>query len=156
MNINPERPYHAVFKGLTAADWRFGPIIKIGMKPGPAFRIVSSDRRVQMPESTGTGLDRHLADYDRGLEGIALCEMFSGKGSVILSGFEIIPRAGLDPVADRLLLNLVKYAADGDHEAHPFVETRIEWGNYATEKGTVSGPANGLVVNRIGLASDQS
>ena len=40
-----------------------------------------------------------------------MCEMFDGKGSVILSGFDLVNRAGLDPAADRLLANLVAYTA---------------------------------------------
>ena len=149
MNINPERPGHPVFQGIGRrrlalwSDYKNWDETKAGF---PNLYPVTAGFKCQNPqELPSTAI---LADYDRGLEGIALCEMFSGKGSVILSGFDIIPRAGLDPVADRLLLNLVRFAAAADgHDPHPFVENRIEWGNYATEKGTVSGPAYGLVVN---------
>ena len=41
-----------------------------------------------------------LADYDRGLEGIALCEMFIGKGSAIVCGFDLVSRLGQDPAAE--------------------------------------------------------
>jgi hypothetical protein len=74
--------------------------------------------------------------------------MFDGRGSVIISGFDIVHRAGLDPVADRLLANLLRYAASQkNHETHPLVDQSIEWGNYASERGIITGPLNGLVLN---------
>src|SRR5207237_1574130 len=89
-----------------------------------------------------------LAKYDRGLEGVGLCEMFEGAGSVIISGFDLAPRCGLDPAADRLLMNLVRYAASkAAHEIHPLIEKPIQWGNYASEQGLITGPLNGMVVN---------
>ena len=48
-----------------------------------------------------------IANYDRGLEAIALAEMFDGRGSVLMTGFELAARVGKDPVADRVLRNLV-------------------------------------------------
>ena len=52
-----------------------------------------------------------------------MCEMFDGTGSVILSGFDLVNRAGLDPAADRLLANLVAYTASKDgHPVHPLIE----------------------------------
>jgi hypothetical protein len=75
-------------------------------KPGfPQVYPVTAGFKLQRAESLArTAI---LADYDRGLEGVALCEMFDGAGSVILSGFDLVNRAGLDPAADRLLANLV-------------------------------------------------
>src|SRR5207237_10596061 len=82
-----------------------------------------------------------IANYDRGLQGIAACEMFDGKGSVILSAFDLVPRVGSDPVADRLLRNLVVHAASNDaHELHPRIDQPIVWGNYATERGVFTMP----------------
>src|SRR5262249_48297249 len=72
----------------------------------------------------------------------------AGKGSVILCGLDLISRCGLDPVADRFLVNLVRYAASTNcHQVHPLIEEAIEWGNYATEQGVITGPLNGLIVN---------
>ena len=76
-----------------------------------------------------------------------MCEMFDGRGSVLLSGFDIIRRAGLDPVADRFLANLLRYTASHkNHEVHPLIDQPIQWGNYASEHGIITGPLNGLVV----------
>src|SRR5262249_11551133 len=88
-----------------------------------------------------------LADYDRGLEGIALCEVFEGRGSIILSAFDFASHAGSDPVADRFLANLASYASSKDRELHPLVDKPIIWGDYATERGVITGPLNGLIYN---------
>jgi beta-galactosidase len=154
MNVNPERPDHPVFRGLDRrrlslwseySGWD-------ETKPGfPQVYPVTAGFRLTKPESLArTAI---LADYDRGLEGIALCEMFDGKGSVILSGFDLVNRASLDPAADRLLANLVAYAASKDgHSVHPLIESPIRWGDYPTERGLVCGSLNGLVVNAEWLA----
>jgi hypothetical protein len=88
-----------------------------------------------------------LIDYDRGLEGVALAEFFEGKGSVLFTGLDLIPRAGLDPVADQMLHNLAAYLVAETHETQPLIEKPIIWGDYATERGVITGPANGFVYN---------
>jgi hypothetical protein len=149
MNINPERPDHPVFDWLDRhrlalwsdyTNWE-------QTRPGfPKVYPVTAGFKLTQAES----LERTaiLADYDRGLEGVGLCEMFDGRGSVIVSGFDLVKRAGVDPVADRFLLNLVRYAASTkNHEPHALIDQPIEWGNYASERGVVAGSLNGLVVN---------
>ncbi len=74
--------------------------------------------------------------------------MFSGRGSVILSAFDLVNRIGVDPVADRFLQNLIAYSAStNEHEIHPLIDTPIQWGNYASERGLVTGPLSGLLIN---------
>jgi hypothetical protein len=74
--------------------------------------------------------------------------MFDGQGSILLSGFDLVHRVGLDPAADRLLANLVSYMSTNEgHETHPLIEQPIRWGNYPTERGVVCGSLNGLLVN---------
>ena len=149
MNINLERPDHDVFRGLNRHQFSLWSDYSNWnqTKPGfPQIYPVTSGFRLDDPgalEKTAI-----LADYDRGLEGIALCEMFDGKGSVILSGFDLVNRTALDPVADRLLVNLVAYAASkSPHEIHPLIEKPIRWGDYPTERGVAPGSLNGLLVN---------
>lgn len=149
MNVNSEQPDHPVFQGIDRhrlalwsdyTDWD-------QTKPGfPLLYPVTAGFKLAKPESLAqTAI---LADYDRGLEGIALCEIFSGRGSVILSAFDLVSRAGLDPVADRLLANLVRYAASTNaHEIHPLIDSPIHWGDYNSERGLITGPANGLILN---------
>lgn len=149
MNVNPERPDHPVFKNLDRRRLRLWSDYTgwDQTKPGfPKVYPVGSGFKLVKPEA----LERTaiLADYDRGLEGIALCEMFDGAGSVILSGFDLVNRAGLDPAADRLLANLVSYAAaHSGHEIHPLVEAPIRWGEFPSERGVVCGSLNGLLPN---------
>lgn len=149
MNINPARPDHPVFAGLHRDRLRLWSDYTGWDQTKPGFPSI-------YPVTTGFKLDEAealahtaiLADYDRGLEGIALCEMFAGKGSVILSGFDLVNRASLDPAAARLLANLVAYAATPDgHEIHPLVNAPIRWGDFPTERGTVCGSLNGLLPN---------
>jgi hypothetical protein len=154
MNVNPERPDHPAFRGLDRhrlslwSDYSGWDETKPGF---PQVYPVTAGFKLQKPEALArTAI---LADYDRGLEGIALCEMFDGGGSVILSGFDLVNRAGLDPAADRLLANLVAYRASKDnHSVHPLIEQPILWGNYPTERGVVCGSLNGLIVNAEWMA----
>jgi hypothetical protein len=120
MNINLERPDHPVFRGLDrhllglwsdTTGWN-------QTKPGfPDIYPVTAGFKLTKRDSLArTAI---LANYDRGLEGIALCEMFSGKGSVICCGFELVAHCGVDPAAARLLANLVRYAASKEvHHGH--------------------------------------
>lgn len=89
-----------------------------------------------------------LCNYGAGLEGVALAEQFNGKGSLLLSGFDLVRRTRVDPIADRLLLNLIAYnATDEGHEPHPLITHTIVWGDYETEKGILTGVNSGLMVN---------
>jgi len=149
MRINLERPEHPVFSWLNRHHFEIWSDYTSWEQTRPGFPQVypvTAGFKLTRPES----LERTaiLANYDRGLEGIALCEMFDGRGSVIFAGFDIIARAGLDPVADRFLANLLRYAASQkNHEVHPLIDQPIQWGNYASERGVITGPLNGLVVN---------
>ena len=154
MNVNPERPDHPVFRGLDRhrmalwSDYTGWDQTRPGF---PRVYPVTAGFKLVKPES----LERTaiLADYDRGLEGVAMCEQFDGKGSVILCGFDLAARAGLDPAADRLLANLLAYTAGNDnHAVHPLIEQPIQWGDYQTERGLVCGSLNGLIVNAEWLA----
>lgn len=149
MNVNLERPDHPAFAGLNRRRFRLWSD-HTGWdqaQPGfPKIYPVGSGFKLVKPEALEhTAI---LADYDRGLEGVALCEMFDGAGSVILSAFDLVNRACLDPVADRLLANLVAYAATtAGHEIHPLVESPIHWGDFPTERGVACGSLNGLLPN---------
>ena len=73
-----------------------------------------------------------------------------GKGSVLLSGFDLINHCGTDPVADKLLSNILHYmATDKKHEPYVAVTDSIVWGDYASERGIVNALCNGLMVNTV-------
>src|SRR5690606_29334336 len=66
---------------------------------------------------------------------------------VILCGLDIAKRVGLDPVATKMLLNLVLYSQSDQHELHPLITEPIIWGEYETEKGLVTDIYSGLLVS---------
>jgi beta-galactosidase len=149
MNINPERPNHAVFQGIDRHRLELWSDYTDWDQTRPGFpRLYPVTAGFKLAKSESLARTAILADYDRGLEGIALCEMFSGRGSVVLSAFDLVSRAGLDPIADRMLINLVRYSAlTNNHDIHPFIDSPIHWGDYTSERGVITGPANGLVLN---------
>jgi hypothetical protein len=149
MHVNPERPDHPVFTWLNRRHFDVWSDYTDWEQTRPGFpQVYPVTAGFKLKDADSLARVAVLADYDRGLEGIALCEMFDGRGSVIVSAFDIIQRAGLDPVADRFLANLVRYAASQkNHDVHPLIDQPIEWGNYASERGVINGPLNGLVVN---------
>lgn len=150
MNINLERPYHPVFKGLTPKQfrlWSDHTAYDESKKGFPAIYPVNHGY-----EFRESGLENIaiLANYSRALAGTALTELFMGKGSVMLSGFDLIDHCGVDPVADRLLCNMVDYmAVNKTHNPYVEVNDSIIWGDYASERGIVNAPFNGLMVNTV-------
>jgi len=91
-----------------------------------------------------------LGNYGVALEGITIAEIADGKGSLMLCGLDLVSRTGLDPVADRMLINLVNYMADGKkHELYPLITEPIVWGDYASEKGVLTGVNSGLMVHAV-------
>ena len=147
--INPERPQHAVFRGLTRDDlflmndytgWNAN-------RPGfPAVYPVTHG--YALTRTNELGRVAVLANYDHGLLGVALSEHFAGRGSTVVSGFDLVPRIGNDPVADQLLRNLVRYVqTDTTHAAYPVIADRIVWGDYASERGLVTGVHSGLLLH---------
>jgi beta-galactosidase len=150
MWINLERPAHPAFAGLTHWDfewWSDYTGWRQGREELP--RIHPAAVRYTLGDAADLARVAVLANYDVGLRSIALCEVFDGMGSVILSGFDLVERAGRDPVADQLLANLVRLATSkAGHEVYPLIERALVWGDYATEQGTVVSSQQGLLVNQ--------
>lgn len=153
MAVNPEWPDHPVFDGIDrdrlfwwsdAAGWN-------ETRPGfPAIYPVTHGFVLGDPaERARTAI---LANYGNALEGVGLAELFGGEGSVLLSGFGLMERTGVDPVADRLLVNLVRYQGSAAaHFTRPLVTAPIVWGEYGSERGLVTGILDGLLLNTIPL-----
>lgn len=151
MAVNPELPDHPALAGIDRdrlflwddfTSWNES-------KPGfPQVYPVTRGFALTDPKT----LDRALviANYDHGLQGVALAELFDGAGSAILTGFDLVDRGGLDPVADRMLVNLVRYMGDAtQHAATQLVTRKITWGDYASEHGLLTGIYSGLVINAV-------
>jgi len=148
-NINPERPQHPLFAGISREELRLWSDYTSWDETQKGFPAI-------YPVTDGFILDNKqdidktalIANYSVGLEGIALAEIFHGKGSVLLSGFDLTRRSGIDPVADRLLTNMARYmAAELPHEQYVMIDAPVLWGEYETEKGVVTGIYNGLMLN---------
>lgn len=148
-HVNPERPWHPVFAGVERAHLRLWSDYTDWNQSKKEFpRVFPVTHGFKLGDAKDLGKVAILADYDRGLEGVALAELFDGQGSVILTGLDLVPRIGLDPIADRLLANLVSYLTSSDHsDTQPLIERPIVWGNYPTERGVLTGPLHGLVYN---------
>lgn len=148
-NINPERPGHPVFTGIPREQLRIWSDYTGWNETKPGFPAI-------YPVTDGFILSNKndiertavLANYSVGLEGIALAEFFDGNGSTLLCGFDLCNRSAIDPVADKLLVNMLKYmSADDKHENHVLIDEPVLWGEYETEKGLLTGINSGLMLN---------
>lgn len=148
-NINPERPDHPLFSGITRdlmRTWSDYNNWDETQKGFPSIYPVTNGFVLKNKEDINK--TAVLANYSVGLEGIAIAEFFSGKGSVLLTGFDISRRAGLDPVADRLLSNILRYMSESEnHINHIFIDAPVIWGKYETEKGILTGINSGFMLN---------
>lgn len=150
MNINLERPYHPVFKGLTPKLFRLWSDYTAYDETKKGFPAIYPVNRGYDLRQSDLGDVAILANYSRALAATALSEMFIGKGSVLLSGFDLLSHCGIDPVADKFLANMLRYMAeDKKHERYVAVSDSIVWGDYASERGIVNAPCNGLMVNTV-------
>ena len=150
MAVNPERPGHPALEGIDRDRLFLWDDFTNWNETKPGFPQVYPVTRGFVATNPATlGRAAILANYDHGLEGIALAELFDEKGgSAMVSGFDLVSRSGVDPVADRMLANLVRYMGSADaHVPTQLVADRITWGDYASEHGLVTGVYNGLLVN---------
>jgi len=148
MYINIERPDHPVFAGLDRSRFRIWSDYTGWNQAKEGFPAVYPViRGFRLTRGEDLARVAVLADYDRGLEGVAICEIFDGKGSIVFTSLDLVKRVGLDPVAERVLGNLTAYLSAKDHPVHPLVDAPIQWGRYATEKGVVTSPLNGVIEN---------
>lgn len=148
--VNPERPDHPLFDGISREElkvWSDYTGWTESAKTGfPALYPVT-DGFVPADKKDMSRI-AVFADYGPGLEGMAIAELFDGKGSVLLCGMDLIRRNTLDPVADRLLANLIGYTASAAaHEPYVLVTAPIVWGDYRSEKGLLTGINSGLLLN---------
>jgi len=149
MYINPERPDLSVFSGIPRRRLRlwsdttgWNEDCEGNPHIYPAMACFVPDAEIGL-ENVAV-----LANCGRGLSRIVLCEVFEGEGSVVVCGLDLVGRFGLDPVADKMLRNLVAYVAeDREHERYPLVDAPIQWGDYVSERGVVSGSCYGMLVN---------
>ncbi|TZF81006.1 glycosyl hydrolase family 2 [Pedobacter sp. BS3] len=147
--VNPERPEHPVFYGITRENLKVWSDYSNWneSKPGmPQIYPVTDGFMFENRDAVGD--IAILGNYASGLQSVALAEQFDGAGSVLLCGMDLANRAGADPVASRLLTNMLEYSSKPDgHERYQLVTSPIIWGEYETEKGIVTDYYSGFLVN---------
>ncbi|GAA4305005.1 glycoside hydrolase family 2 TIM barrel-domain containing protein [Compostibacter hankyongensis] len=148
-NINPERPAHPVFSGIGRDKLRYWSDYTGWSESKAGFPAV-------YPVTDGFALEDKadiantavLADYGPALNGIAIAEMFEGEGSLLLCGMDLARRTSTDPVAGRLLKNMVSYMSSPEgHNRYPLISAPITWGDYASENGILTSVNSGLLLN---------
>lgn len=158
-NVNPERPDNPVFSGVTRSDlrvWSDYTNWDESQKGFPAIYPVTDGFVVENKKDL-----EHisvLANYGVALESIAIAEIFKGKGSEMVCGLDLANRSGVDPVADKMLANMIGYMGNEKmHQEYPLINAPIIWGDYKTEKGILTGVNSGLILNsRAKLTDDYS
>jgi hypothetical protein len=157
MAVNPERPDHPALAGIDRdrlflwSDWTAWNEATPGF---PQVYPVTHGFVLTDPATVDRAVV--LANYDHALEGVALAELFADRGgSAMVTGFDLVHRSGLDPIADRMLANLLRYMGSADaHQSTPLVTQKITWGDYGSERGLLTGIYSGLLVNTVPVVPD--
>jgi beta-galactosidase len=151
-HVNIERPEHPLFAGVDRNRLHYWSDYTDWDETKDGFPRISPMRfGFKLTKLEDLGRVAVIGDYDSALEGIALAEFFDGNGSLLLCGLDLMSRVGVDPVADRMLANLVSYMADDTtHRIHPMITSPIVWGDFASERGVlIAGPLCGLFHNTV-------
>ena len=155
-NINPERADNPVFAGVDRANLRVWSDYTNWDEAQKGFPAI-------YPVTDGFVLENKkdlehiavLANYGVALESMALVEIFEGKGSEIVCGLDLVSRSGVDPVADKILSNMIGYSGNEKmHQEYPLINAPIIWGDYKTEKGVLTGVNSGLILNTKARITD--
>lgn len=147
--INPRRSDTGIFEGIDREHlWLWSdPSGWDPSQPGlPEFEPVSTFLKLRDAEALDS--TAILANFGRGLEHVALAEVFRGEGSVILSGFGFDRFAGFDPIADKVLRGIIRYAADDqEHAVVPVAKKTTNIGSPSDEDGQIPSEfRNGLLL----------
>ncbi|HXG73007.1 MAG TPA: hypothetical protein VNJ04_20630, partial [Gemmatimonadaceae bacterium] len=151
MAVNPERADHPVLAGIDRDRLFLWSDYTGWDESKPGFpEVYPVTRGFALSDARSLSRAAVIANYDHGLEGIAIAELFDGEGSAMMTGMNLVDRAGRDPVADRLLLNLLGYMGSVTaHRNELEFSSKIVWGDYASERGLLTGIYNGLIVNTV-------
>eukprot|EP01044_Picomonas_judraskeda_P013862 COSAG03_NODE_2142_length_3081_cov_7.344025_4_plen_509_part_00 len=183
--VHPTRTQHPIFTGLTrehflswndAHNWTEASVDSPEQNPTPdqspaAMGVFLNSTNVTAEMAANeAALNRVdvLMSHGMGLQNVVLAEMAGhNRGGVLFCGLGLVDRAGSDPVADRVLANLIAYYAAGTMTSaadttarplsdsdtprpalHPMVESghTVFWGNYSSERGLVRTDVNGLIL----------
>jgi beta-galactosidase len=148
-NVNIERQDNPIFSGIKRNNLIYWSDYTGWNESKPGFpAIYPVTNGFVLENKNDIGSVAVLADYGPALDGIAVAEMFQGKGSVLLCGLDIAHRAGIDPVAGRIMKNIISYTGNRyDHKKYVLINSPITWGDYASERGILTGINSGLLLN---------
>ncbi|MEO5984411.1 MAG: hypothetical protein ABIP80_02835, partial [Ferruginibacter sp.] len=151
--VNPERPDHPIFYGIRREQLRVWSDYTDWNESKTGFPAIYPVTDGYVPvDKKDLEKIAVLGNYGVALEGITIAEFSEGRGSVLLCGLDLASRSQIDPVADRMLLNMVNYMGDGkQHQPYPLITEPIVWGDYASEKGLLTGVNSGLMVHAVPL-----
>ncbi len=155
-NVNPERTDNPVFAGVGRENLRVWSDYTNWDESQKGFPAIYPVTDGFVPENKKD--IEHisvLANYGVALESIALSEIFEGKGSEMVCGLDLVNRAGIDPIADKMLANMIGYMGNEKvHSEYPLIDAPIVWGDYKTEKGVLTGVNSGLLLNSKAKLTD--
>tara|TARA_B100000767_G_C19395676_1_gene381718 strand:- start:222 stop:596 length:375 start_codon:yes stop_codon:yes gene_type:complete len=104
---------HPIFNGLPSKQSMQGvyenvrasiTMVNLATNTQPIVTVVANDNFPDM-----TLMKRHYQGTGDVWSGSDLSEVKHGKGNMLLSTMKIVPNLGKDPVADKLLINLLSF-----------------------------------------------
>jgi len=147
--LNAERPEHPVVAGIRREQLRVWSDYTSWNETKQGFPAIYPVTDGFVPENKNDIENiAVLLNFGVALEGIAVAEMYDGKGSAMICGLDLASRAGIDPVADKMFHNIVTYMNnDKIHDRYQLITEPIVWGDYTSEKGILTGVNSGLLLN---------
>lgn len=89
-----------------------------------------------------------MANAGSHLRRAVIAECFRGKGSVIYSQAECVSRGGDDPVADKVLSNVLSYLVSGEHSFGEQSGWKVNFADFVSERGLFGMPLQqGMILN---------
>jgi hypothetical protein len=141
--IYPVGANKALFDGLRASDLRIWNELDRADDGTPDIcQVVAA---FSFADAKDLGKCRVWASCDRLLSSHATVEVFQGKGSIILSQFRCSERVNDDPIAARMLLNLVSYAQSAEHPGLIDLCVPVKWGLEAFRTGAFVSTVQGFL-----------
>ena len=154
-NIQQRRPYRpftyiqpmgrnkAIFRELTDRDLRFWNELDLTPTGNPDVYPVLTPLRPNAAADLKSA--RVWAACGQLLSGAAILEVYHGKGSIILSQFRTVERVGTDPIAAKLLANLISYTASGASPGMLDLTKPIRWDTEAFRAGAFQSLKQGFL-----------
>ncbi len=141
--IQPMGGNKAIFDGITDRDLRF--FNEADPKPGTIPDVYPVLTPLKPTTVTDLRSARVWAACDQLLGGAAMVELYQGKGSVLLSQFRLVERVKDDPIAAKLLSNLISYCASGKSPGMLDLTKPIRWDQDAFRAGAFESPKQGFL-----------